>query len=130
MTPNRRPRDSFAIRLVIMRTELGLSQGEAAERCGLSGPTWSTWERGARPRGMDRVVQQIAKGLGYDRGWIMFGGPLNEGGPDGPDGGSDQGITGSGCIADSRGKVLRFDPSRRSIEQAEPPADLPGRRTA
>lgn len=78
MRPHGRPADSFALRLAMMRTELGISLEEAAERCGLKPSTWATWEKGARPRGMDSVVQKIADGLGYDRGWIMFGGPLHD----------------------------------------------------
>ncbi len=76
------PSDSFALRLVMVRAALSLSQEAAAERCGLNEKTWSTWERGRRPRGLDTVVRQIASGLGVDRGWLMFGGPIN--GPDQP----------------------------------------------
>lgn len=81
------PRDSFALRLVAMRHELDLSQDAAAERCGLKASTWATWENGARPRAMNDVVEKIADGLGFDRGWLMFGGaPTRQDGPDGPGG--------------------------------------------
>lgn len=70
------PFDTFGNRLTLIRQHLGLSQVEAAERCGLDDGSWSNWERGAKPRGMDRVVQAIAAGLGVDRDWLMWGGEL------------------------------------------------------
>lgn len=80
------PEDSFALRLVIVRRQSGdLSQVEAAERCGLKPSTWATWENGARPRGMDKVVESIHRGLGTNKVWLMWGGPLTGDGlpPDG-----------------------------------------------
>lgn len=45
------PDDSFAARLVLIRKQLGLSQEEAATRCGLKPSTWFSWENdAARPR--------------------------------------------------------------------------------
>lgn len=76
------PEDSFALRLAMTRFRLGVSQEEAAKRTGLKASTWATWETGARPRGMDLVVQKISDGLGVDRGWLMFGGPLHDWRPD------------------------------------------------
>ena len=73
------PEDSFALRLVIIRRHLGLSQEEAAARCGLDDGSWSNWENGTKPRGMDRVVGTIAAGLNVDRDWLMWGGPLSPG---------------------------------------------------
>lgn len=73
------PEDSFALRLVIIRRALGLSQEEAALRCGLDDGSWSNWENGTKPRGMDRVVETIATSLAVDREWLMWGGPLRTG---------------------------------------------------
>lgn len=51
---------------------------EAAARCGLNYATWSNWERGMEPRGLLAVVDKISQGLGVDRDWLLFGGPLAE----------------------------------------------------
>lgn len=67
------PEDSFGSRLVLVRRELDLTTEEAAKRCGLKAPTWNTWENGARPRGMNDVVEAIHKGLGVSRAWLMWG---------------------------------------------------------
>lgn len=73
------PEDTFAVRLVIIRSTLGLTQKEAAQRCGLDDGSWSNWENGAKPRGMDRVVEAICSNLSVDRDWLMWGGPLKTG---------------------------------------------------
>ena len=67
------PTDSFAHRLTAARREIGLTQKEAAERCGLDDGSWSNWENGSKPRGMDEVVTKVAAGLGVDRDWLMWG---------------------------------------------------------
>lgn len=67
------PADTFGSRLALVRHGLELSQLEAAEACGLSAPTWSTWERGASPRNMAAVVDAIHRGLHVDRDWLMWG---------------------------------------------------------
>lgn len=73
------PEDTFALRLKVVRMSLGLTQSEAAERCELDDGSWSNWERGKKPRGMDAVVESICRGLGVDRDWLMWGGPLRTG---------------------------------------------------
>lgn len=71
------PQDSFGLRLRILRAELGLSVDDIAAQCGVASATWSTWERGVRPRGMDLVVQAICENTGVSREWLMWGGPLD-----------------------------------------------------
>lgn len=67
------PKDSFATRLILIRRELDLTQLQAAQRCGLDDGSWSNWENGTRPRGMDAIVTAIATHLGVDRDWLMWG---------------------------------------------------------
>lgn len=70
------PRDSLALRVYIARRERGLSQRAAAELCGLTFGEWQSLENGARARGLNEKIAAIANGLGYDRDWLMWGGPL------------------------------------------------------
>lgn len=70
------PADTFAARLLLARREKGLNYRQAAALCGLSYTTWRTWERGVLPNDMPAAVDAIARGLGCDRDWLMWGGPL------------------------------------------------------
>lgn len=70
------PEDTFAARLALIRTQLRLNVKQAAERCEISEVTWRSWERGARPQAMDKVVRKIADKLGADPNWLMWGGAL------------------------------------------------------
>lgn len=94
--------DTFALRLHMLRFIAGqLSQEQAAALTGQKASTWATWENGAKPRGMNDVVSKIADGLGCDKGWLMFGGPITMAAPpEGPRDPSGQGITASGWIED------------------------------
>lgn len=83
MTEGERPRDTLPLRLVIMRTERGVSQREAALMCGLTYGEWQSIEAGRKAGSLDQKVTRIAKGLRYDRDWIMWGGPLAPNPPDG-----------------------------------------------
>lgn len=67
------PDDTFASRLILVRRQLGLDQRDIAKRCGLSSPTWASWELGTKPRDMDDVVRKIAAATGCDVVWLMFG---------------------------------------------------------
>lgn len=71
-----RPRDTLAARLFLARREAGLSQREAAVRCGITYGEWQSMENGADARGLDRKLRAIADGLGVDRDWLVWGGPL------------------------------------------------------
>lgn len=70
------PRDSLANRLVLIRRELGLSQREAAMRCGVGFGSWQSWENGSSPRNELRKLSQVAEELHVDRDWLLFGGNL------------------------------------------------------
>lgn len=59
-----------------MRYHLGLSVEEISARCGVRTATWSSWERGTAPRGMNRIVKTIAEETAVDRDWLMWGGSL------------------------------------------------------
>lgn len=91
------PVDSFGHRLVLVRHELGLTQQEAADRCGIQRATWGFWEaKGASPRRMHEVVATISNVLGVDRHWLMWGSGGGQGGggagrTDGPTPGDDGG---------------------------------------
>jgi transcriptional regulator with XRE-family HTH domain len=70
------PVDSFAARVMLARAHVGLNIEDAAQKCGLNRQSWSNWERGMKPRDMVEVVEAISDGLGIDRDWLLFGGPL------------------------------------------------------
>ena len=76
LVENWRPEDEFGLRLRMMRACLGLSVEEIAARCEVKMATWSSWERGTAPRGMNRIVERIAAATGVDREWLMWGGSL------------------------------------------------------
>jgi transcriptional regulator with XRE-family HTH domain len=73
--PQRRrvPRNTFGARLVLLRHDLGLSQEEAADLCGVKRPTWATWEKGSIPRGQAEIARKISRATGYDLGWLLYG---------------------------------------------------------
>lgn len=76
------PSDTFATRLLVARTQKGMTQQQAADACDINRATWALWEAGSSPRNMAVVVAKIATGLGVDRDWLLWGGPLRE--PSGP----------------------------------------------
>jgi hypothetical protein len=71
------PADTFSARLVLARHHAGrLSIEQAAKRCGLRPGNWGHWEDGRLPRDKVDVASAVAEGLGIDRDWLLFGGPL------------------------------------------------------
>jgi len=64
------------VRLLLLRHELGLTVDDISALCDVPSATWSTWERGTRPRDLAAVVSRIADRTGYDRDWLMWGFPL------------------------------------------------------
>lgn len=76
------PADTFAARLMLARMHAGhLTIQDAAEKCGLINQSWSNWEKGMKPRDLVEVTQAISEGLGVDRDWLLFGGPLTKPAP-------------------------------------------------
>jgi len=76
------PTDTLGARLLVLRHEMGWSQREAVEATGVPYGTWQGMEMGRGTRNVDRHVAAIALATGYDREWLMWGGPLQP--PDSP----------------------------------------------
>ena len=71
------PADTFDHRLMLARSHAGrLTIQEAATKCGFTHQSWSNWEHGRVPRDKAEVADAIAEGLGIDRDWLLYGGPL------------------------------------------------------
>lgn len=70
------PRDSFAVRLAIIRTELGKNMSDMAELVGYPTATYRTWEKGAMPHDLVAVAKRIEERTGYDALWVIRGGLL------------------------------------------------------
>jgi transcriptional regulator with XRE-family HTH domain len=75
------PADTLGARLELLRRELGWSQRKAAEMTGVPFGTWQGMEVGRRTGSLDQHVAAIAATTGYDRDWLMWGGPLSPPGP-------------------------------------------------
>lgn len=84
MTTAVKPRDTLSMRVRIARIERELSQRAAALTCGLTFGEWQGIEDGRKVGGLDVKVRKIAAGLGYDRDWLMWGGPLSTDGEEPP----------------------------------------------
>jgi len=70
--------DTLAARLILLRREMGWrSQRDAAEATGVPFGTWQGMETGRDTRGLNRHITKIAEASGYDRDWLMWGGPLH-----------------------------------------------------
>jgi transcriptional regulator with XRE-family HTH domain len=70
------PADTFSHRLLLARAEMHLTIEQAAAKCGLLSQSWGQWERGSTPRDRVDVVEAVSEGLGIDRDWLLYGGPL------------------------------------------------------
>ena len=75
----RRPADTLATRLIILRHELGWTQRDATHETGVPYGVWQGMESGRETRGLNRHIVAIAAASGYDRDWLMWGGPLTSG---------------------------------------------------
>jgi DNA-binding XRE family transcriptional regulator len=72
------PRDSFGVRLAMIRIELGgLNVKKAAEMCGINDQSWRNWEAGgSTPRDYETITAKIAAATGCDLHWLRAGGDL------------------------------------------------------
>ncbi len=89
------PRDTLAVRLLVLRHELGWSQREASTQTGVPFGVWQGMESGRETRNLGEHVAKIAERTGYRRDWLMWGGPLGttEGPhPDEPDEGQEPAV--------------------------------------
>ncbi len=84
--PRRAPRDTLAVRLLVVRHELGWSQREASDRTGVPFGTWQGMEQGRETRNLGDHIANIATATGYAREWLMWGGPLESPHADGGSG--------------------------------------------
>ncbi len=73
----------FGGRLLVLRHNLGLTVEEMADLTGQKSPTWSSWERGAKPRDLIAVVEAIHDATGVRREWLLWGGEPGDGPPPG-----------------------------------------------
>jgi len=68
--------DTFAVRLVLVRHQMGWNAKEAALACGIKPQSWREWELlGRRPRDYEGVCKQIAARTRCDLIWLMVGDP-------------------------------------------------------
>jgi len=68
--------ESFGVRLVLVRHQMGWNAKEAALACGIAAQSWREWEQsGRRPRDYEGVCRQIAERTRCDLIWLMTGTP-------------------------------------------------------
>lgn len=68
--------ESFGVRLVLVRHQMGWNAKEAALACGIAAQNWREWEQsGRRPRDYEGVCKQIAERTLCDLIWLMTGTP-------------------------------------------------------
>lgn len=86
--PARRvPRDTFPVRLAVVRAEMGWNYDQAAAATGINSETWRLWEKGKRRcTDIESASRAIESSAGYSYEWLMVGGPLTANHPDGPGG--------------------------------------------
>lgn len=97
--------DTFGSRLRLLRLALDDATIEqVARRCGIPAPTWRTWERGASPHQLARVIEQIHEATGVAREWLMWGGD-----PDRFRSGAGEAAAGPGPAVDSATRRLLLE---------------------
>jgi transcriptional regulator with XRE-family HTH domain len=68
--------ESFGVRLVLVRHQMGWNAKEAALACGIAAQNWREWEQsGRRPRDYEGICKQIAARTKCDLIWLMTGTP-------------------------------------------------------
>jgi hypothetical protein len=66
--------DTFGVRLVLVRHQMGWNAKQAAVACGVKPQSWREWEMFRRhPRDYEAVCRQIAARTGCDLVWLMCG---------------------------------------------------------
>lgn len=113
------PRDDLATRVVVLRTQMGLSRRQFAQLTGLTENQLQGIEDGRSPHKLPEKIQAIHNATGVSREWLMWGGPLNGDGPHqgGPGGGGEcpQSVS-IRRPADYKGDVLAFPVRQRGRE--------------
>lgn len=81
------PEDSFRVRIAIVRTLMGWNYDQAQKATGINSETWRLWEKGDRRcSDIETATAKISAATGFDRTWLIAGGPMAGPGGDGPDG--------------------------------------------
>lgn len=107
----------------MIRAEQGVSQRQAAFRCGVTPRVWQGMEEGRNTAGLLDVLRTIASEFGYDLDWLTWGGPLKTNDPHrgGPGGG--QHVPPVGLEPTTCGLIgERFTPSDRGVVRELRPA--------
>ena len=101
----RRPADTLPLRLVMLRHEQGISQREAAFRCGITPRVWQGMEEGRNTANLLDILETISEVFGYDQNWLAYGGPLEKRNPRRPndDGG------GSSRLGESNPRPIHYE---------------------
>ena len=85
MPARRVPRDTFPIRLAMVRAEMGWNYDQAERATGINSETWRLWEKGKRRcTDIEAASRQVSRATGFSYEWLMIGGPLDGGGPQDP----------------------------------------------
>lgn len=87
MPARRVPRDTFPIRLAIVRAEMGWNYDQAERATGINSETWRLWEKGKRRcTDIETASRQVSHATGFSFEWLMIGGALDSNGPSEPNG--------------------------------------------
>lgn len=71
------PGDTFAVRLAIVRAEMGWNYVQAGKATGIGPETWRLWEKRERHcTTMEATCRLIAAKTGFSYEWLMVGGSL------------------------------------------------------
>ena len=81
---SRLPRDTFALRVAMVRHEMDWNFREAAAAVGVSHQSWQNWESGKPCSTMEQTCERLAAATGFRYEWLMVGGALDNGGPNDP----------------------------------------------
>lgn len=84
------PSDTLAARVIVLRSQLGMSRRQFATHTGLTENQLQGIEEGRSPQKLPQKIQMICDATGVSRDWLMWGGPLKASDPrqESPVGGS------------------------------------------